>query len=208
MALKGAMANRPALRATLIAAATAPWRVDLQRSAEVACNAVTNEDVLLFRYEPGDGYPAAGLTLWGADEGYYVSNIVPLETGSLTVAQYNAVLADFIARVAEPVAYKCDFAIETTQPNQVLEDWVSPDAAVKLRRFSAAANKSTGASHPLDEERWFDFLIAIHRAGDKLGPDRLVRWLHEAEGWDDDTAHKLAVDFENGLALLAHYDKS
>jgi hypothetical protein len=208
MVLKGDIAKRPELRAALIAAATPPWRIDLERSAEVTRNTVTEEDVLLFRCQPGDEYPAAGLTLWGTDDGYYVPNIVPLENGNLTFVQYNAVLADFIAHIVEPVAHRYDFTITTTQSIQVLEDWVSADAAIKLRRFSGAANKSTGASHPMDERRWFDFLIAIHRAGDELGPDRLARWLHEAEGWDEDTAHKLAGDFENGLALLAHYDKN
>lgn len=208
MALRGPIARRPELRAALIAAAVMPWRVDLERSVEVARNAVSSQDVLLFRCEPSKNYPAAGLTLWGTEYGYYVPNIVPLEHGSLTFAQYNAVLADFIARVVGSIAGQFDFTIVTTESSQVLEDWVSADVAVKLRLFSGAANKSTGASHPMDERRWFDFLIAIHRAGDELGPDRLARWLHEVEGWDEDTAHKLAGDFENCLALLAHYDKN
>lgn len=84
---------------------------------------------------------------------------------------------------------------------------MSIDATVKLRRFSGAANKSTGASHPSDERRWFDFIVAVHRAGDKLDAARLARWLHEAEGWDEDSAHKLAGNYETSLALLTHYDE-
>lgn len=208
MALQGPIAKRPDLRAALVAAAIAPWQVDLEKSADVAHNAVTSEDVLLFRCESSNDHPAAGLTLWGTDDGYYVPNIVPLTTGSLTYSEYNAVLADFIARVVEPVARLFGFAITTTEPKQVLDDWLSPDVAMKLRRFSGAANKSTGASHPMDERRWFDFLVAVHRSGDKLGADRLARWLHEAEGWDEESAHRLAGSFENALALLAHYDES
>lgn len=208
LALRGPADQRPALRQALIAAAQGPWRVDLERSEEVARNAVTSDDVVLFRREASEKLPAAGLTLWGNDEGYYVPNIVPLEVGSLTFRQYNAVLADFIERIAAPVASRFAFTIDATEPRQTLDDWVSDDAAMKLRRFSAAANKSTGANHPMDERRWFDFLIAVHRARDKLGADRLARWLHEVEGWDEDTAHRLAGDYENGLALLAHYDQN
>lgn len=95
MAIHGPIAKRPELREALITAAVDPWRVDLERSAEVASNAVTSEDVVLFRRDAGQDHPAAGLTLWGTEDGYYVPNIVPLETGSLTFAQYNAVLTDF-----------------------------------------------------------------------------------------------------------------
>lgn len=207
MAIRGPIAKRPDLREALIAAAIEPWRVDLERSAEVARNAVTSEDVVLFRRDAGQDHPAAGLTLWGNENGYYVPNIVPLEMGSLTFTQYNAVLADFIARIAAPVIAQFGFTISTTEPRQTLDDWLSPDAALKLKRFSGAANKSTGASHPSDQRRWFDFLVAVHRGGDKPGADRLARWLHEVDGWDEDSAHGLAGDFETAIALLAYYEE-
>lgn len=118
--------------------------------------------MLLFRREPSDDYPAAGLTLWGRDDGYYVPNIVPIESGNLTFAQYNAIPSDFITRIVEPVATAYGYGIEATASLQTLDDWVSADTAVKLRRFSGAANKSTGTSHPMDQRRWFDFIIAVH----------------------------------------------
>lgn len=207
MAMRGPITKRPELRAALVEAAVAPWRADLERSAEVA-RAMTSEDVILFRRDEGEDYPAAGLTLWGTAEGYYVPNIVPSETGNLTYAQYNAILGDFVERVAAPVAYKFGFTITRTEPRQSLDDWLSPDAALKLRRFSGAANKSTGSSHPSDKRRWFDFLIAAHRTGNKLDADTLARWLNEAEGWDENSAHVLAGDFERSLDLLAFYDEN
>ncbi|CEJ14706.1 hypothetical protein BN1110_05041 [bacterium YEK0313] len=207
MAIRGPIAKRPELREALIAAAIEPWRVDLERSAEVAHNARASGDVVLFRRDAGQDHPAAGLTLWGTEDGYYVPNIVPLEIGRLTFAQYNAVLADFIARVAAPVTAQFGFTILTTEPRQTLDDWLSPDAALKLKRFSGVANKSTGASHPSDQRRWFDFLVAVYRSGDKPGADRLARWLHEVDGWDEDSAHNLAGDFETAIALLAYYEE-
>lgn len=207
MAIRGPIAKRHELREALIAAAIDPWRVDLERSAEVARNAVTSEDVVLFRRNVDQDHPAAGLTLWGTKDGYYVPNIVPLDVKSLTFAQYNAVLADFIARIAAPVTAQFGFTISTTEPRQTLDDWLSPDAVLKLKRFSGAANKSTRASHPMDERRWFDFLVAVHRSGDKPGADRLARWLHEVDGWDENSAHNLAGGFETAIALLAYYDE-
>lgn len=42
MAIRGPIAKRRELREALIAAAVDPWQVDLERSAEVARNAVTS----------------------------------------------------------------------------------------------------------------------------------------------------------------------
>lgn len=206
LTLIGPVERKADLKAALIARAVSPWSIDFEQSAAVEKQAITSDDVLLFRCEPSIDYPAIGLTLWGTDVGYYVPNIVPMEMGSLTYRQYNAALTKFIEYIVEPVASQFGFAIGKTNSSQTLEDWVALDTALKLRRFSLAANKSTGASHPMDQRRWFDFLIAAHREQGTLDASQLGRWLMEVEGWDEDIAHKLAGDFENGLALLSHYD--
>ena len=207
MAIRGSGAKREELRAALIAAAIKPWQVDIEGTAKIARDATTSEDVVLFRREADKAVPAASLTLWETPDGYNVPNIVPLTDGQLTIAEYNAVLKDFIERIAAPIVGNIGFTITTTSPRQSLEDWLSPDAAKKLWSFSRLANKSTGASHPADEGRWFDFLVAVHRAGDKLASGTLARWLHEVEGWDEDSAHRLAGNYETSVSLLAHNDK-
>lgn len=206
--LRGPREKRGDLRDALISAATGRWSVDLERSKEVAKGAITTDDVLLFRTEATDAYPEAGLTLWEHEAGYYVPNIVPLESGQLTHLQYNAILEDFIQEIATRVVRKHDFEIATSSGQQAIEDWVPEDAAIKLRRFSGAANKSTGASHPSDERRWFDFIVSVHRSGQRLDADQLARWLHEADGWDERTAHDLAGRFEGATALLKFYDEN
>lgn len=196
-----------ALRSALIEAAVAPWRFDAERAQEIMRNAVSSEDVLLFRRDASDQLPAAGLTLWGKDGGYYVPNIVPLEARSLSYSEYNAILTDFVDRVARPVCDRLGVGIELSSGNQSLEDWITEDVATRLKRFSAAANKSTGASHPMDQRRWFDFLVAAHRSGKELDVETLARWLREADGWDQETANDLAGDYQNALALLTFYDE-
>lgn len=206
MKIKGPIDRRTDLRSELIKLATAPWRIDLEKSAEVARYSGASNDVLLFRCEASNDHPSAGLTLWGTDDGYYVPNIVPMQNGNLTFSEYNAVLTSFFSYIVKPAALKVGFEVEVTNPKRDIDDWLSPDAVIKLRSFSGAANKSTGASHPMDERRWFDFLISVHRSEKNLSSDILARWLHEAEGWDEQTAHELAGDFENSLSLLTHYD--
>lgn len=196
-----------ALRTALIEAAEAPWRFDAERADEIKRNAVSSDDVLLFRHDASDQLPAAGLTLWGRDGGYYVPNIVPLETRNLSYSEYNAILTDFVDRVAGPVCDRLGVGIELSSGNQSIEDWTTVDVATCLRRFSAAANKSTGASHPMDQRRWFEFLVASHRSGKELDVETLARWLREVDRWDEETAYDLAGNYQNAIALLTYYDE-
>lgn len=204
--LRGPLARRSDLRDALIAAAQDPWHFDPDRAAAIGRSS-SDDDILAFGRKATDGLRAAGLTLWSRDDGYYVPNIVPVEPGELGVAQYNKILADFIERIVRPVASQFNYQIDTTEAHQNLEDWTSTEAAQKLRTFSAAANKSTGASHPMDQRRWFDFIIAVHESRKTMGTDHLLRWLHEIEGWDEESAHRLAGQYETALSLLQRYDQ-
>lgn len=204
--LRGPTANKTALREALIAMPAGPWRYDADRSEEIRRNAGSSEDLLAFRHDRDGELPAAGLTLWSRDDGYYVPNIVPVEVGELSRSVYNALLRDFADRIARPAAAAHGFTVEVTSGEQGLDDWGPPEVAMALRRFSGAANKSTRASHPMDQQRWFAFVLAAHRARADLDPDRLARWLQASEGWDEDSAHELAGDYERARALLTYAD--
>lgn len=206
LSVHGDRDQRSALRRALIESAVAPWSVDLERSEEVRLTGLADEDVILFRCEANARHPAAGLTFWGTSDGYYVPNITPTETGRLSFEQYNAVLDEFLTELLEPIASRYGFSIKTTKQEQGLDDWVNEEVALALRRFSSAANKSSGAGHPSDQRRWYAFIVASHSHRRKLNPDQLSRWLCEVDGWDEDTAHDLAGDFESALSLLRFYD--
>jgi len=202
MALTGPDGERAALAAALTECPVAPWVFDAEGSESAERNALGDKGILIFRRESDASLPAARLVLWPKGEGYYVPNITPAEIGQLTIGQYNDVLSDFAEAIVKPVARRFGYTVNITSAIQDLEDWMTPEAATALRRFSAAANKTTGASHPMDEQRWFDFILAVHRARLDVGTDRLERWLHEVEGWSEETALNLASEFERGLALL------
>lgn len=196
------------IRDHLLRQVKAPWRHDPEREQSVRSHALRQEDVVALIREAFDGIDESALVLWQEDDGYRVANIVPRHVGELGISKYNRILRDFVTRVAEPAARVGGFVVAITEPQQNLEDWLDAEPARALRRFSGAANKSTGASHPRDQQRWFEFLIAAHRTQAQLDPDRLARWLAEAEGWPSETAHELAIDYEFALGLLQKYDAS
>lgn len=205
LSIVGPEGRRGELREALIRAATAPWKhgqdaeKDLSRMAR-------GDDIIVFEREADSRLPAAGLTLWSREGGYEITNIVPKKMGQLTYAQYNGLLQEFERAIVRPVASAIGFAVTVSAPKQGLEEWVSPNAAKALEAFSHLANKSTGSSHPLDQKRWLHFIILSHHSEKKLDGDRLRRWLIEVDGWDEDHAFKLIIEYEFGLDLLNAYD--
>ncbi|MGB8413806.1 MAG: hypothetical protein WCE23_13370 [Candidatus Binatus sp.] len=73
-----------------------------------------------------------------------------------------------------------------------------------LERFSVLANKSI--THPLDEGRWFAFLICLHdRHSLDHNADLVKDWLLK-NGWSEKKASKLISELEFTRDLLRAYD--
>jgi hypothetical protein len=196
------------IRDSILAEVHEPWRHDPGREEDIRSHSSDQEDVIVLVRASFDEIDESGLVLWQDHDDYKVANIVPRNVGELGIANYNTILRDFVSRVAQPAALNGDFEIELTSPNQTLENWLETEPADKLRRFSRLANKSTGAAHPMDRERWYAFLIATHSASKRLDSNQLARWLVEVEGWIPERAQELAIDYEFALGLLEQYDRS
>lgn len=195
------------IRDQILSHMKAPWRHDAGREEDVKHSGLSaDEDVIALVRESFDDIDEAALVLWQEDDGYRVANIVPRRVGELGITKYNKILQDFIDRVASPAAKAGGFLVDAGSGWQTLEDWLDTGPAEALRRFCNLANKSTGASHPRDQERWYDFLIEAHRSAARLDTGQLVRWLVEVDGWGEETAHSLAIDYEFARGLLNRYD--
>lgn len=196
------------IRDCILSQVREPWHHDPERENDMKGFAAGDEDVIVLVRASFDDVDESGLVLWQEEDGYRVSNIVPRNVGELGIMKYNVILRDFVSSVAEPAARIGGFEVDLTSPSQTLDDWLSTDSAAALRRFSRLANKSTGAAHPLDRERWFEFLITVHGTSKRLDTEQLARWLIEVEGWPADRAQELAIDYEFALGLLEQYDHS
>jgi hypothetical protein len=73
-----------------------------------------------------------------------------------------------------------------------------------LKKFSDAANKNV--LHPLDRERFLEFIVVSHREGEPTNPENIARELLR-EGWDEEDAERLADQYQNGRDLLQVYEK-
>ena len=161
-----------------------------------------DETAFCFEYIGGNNLPNAGLTIFEKENGvWYVSNIIPIESGELSMEEYNKLLIDFKCSLIDPVPLNFSTNIELTTDQVFLEDIAGEEAAKALNRFSSIANKSTGHSHPCDKKRWFEFLSAAQKSDKKLYFDILKATLIE-QGWSEKWANDLAFEFEFGQDLL------
>jgi hypothetical protein len=153
----------------------------------------------IFRTVEGGHLPIASLFISEMDREpgvLHVSNISPREVGQLSIGEYNAILEDFHERFARPSAQTMGVTIELTEEEADLRRWLSEAAAIKLRTFCKLANRGTGGAHPLDRNRWLDFVVSAHREGSRLEAATLRRWLIEVEGWYPEVADRLAGEYE------------
>ena len=191
--------QRSALRDALRRNAAPPWRHAEEREREFPN---TSREFIAFQRASGDNLAASGLTLCELTDGYEVVNIVPLEDDELGVSGYNDILNDFLERVVNPASRELDFDVSVTPRKQSITDWTSDEVASALHTFSVCANKSTGAGHPADRKRWFEFLFASYAANNRLDTELLGRWLVEAEEWPPEIAHDLVDSYQYSMDLL------
>lgn len=196
------------IRNFIVSQVKKPWHHDTQREEEVKRNAIGDDDIMVFVRDSFEDIDESGLVLWQESDGYRVANIVPRNVGELGIEKYNRILQDFVTRIAKPAAQLGDFKVDLSSSMQEVKDWMDASAVEALKRFSSLANKSTGASYPRDQERWFVFLIQAHRASKRINSEKLARWLHEVENWPEEAARELAIDYEFALDLLGQYDRS
>lgn len=187
------------------------------------------KDYLLFDYI-GELVDKACVSIYVGDEitkgELRVGNIVPLEKSELSIDEYNTVLLKFYDDVIKP--YKeCGTKLSILQPNDDIFDptsVISEIALKKLQLFCSAANKSTGSSHPCDQERWFDFICQTVDDGKMFDYSTLASFLQDETywgkkpdsfigvmgsfAWDEEQAYELATEYENLCEVLSYYKKT
>ena len=181
------------------------WSRDLEAEERICAKALSRDGQTYgFQRKQRGQQRAVALYLMEKDRtALWLTNIVPQELGQFSYAEYNGILEEFVELFVRQAVAQVGSRVELTEAEQDLEDWMSGDAAKKLRHFCAVANKRSGANHPFDRKLWNDFILAVHREGADLSSSTLARWLQEEGGWDEDMADQLAGEYEHARSLLA-----
>lgn len=155
-----------------------------------------------------------------------VGNIVPQKKNSLTVDEYNALLLRFYEDIIRPYKEQGTEIIIEPPTDDIFDPRtiISEEALRKLKAFCDGANKTTGSSHPMDRERWFDFICQT------VDDDRVFEysalanflkdeayWGTKQEGfigamgdyaWSEDKAYELADEYSAAVEVLQYYKKT
>ena len=179
------------------------WRRSVAR--EESIRAVS--DLFCFEYDGAHGVPGATVWVSTKDDGQvlYETTIVPTIEREISVEQCNAVLESFVDHMVRPLTNESNVLVELTSAEPDLRDHMSAPVEKRLRAFSSAANKTTGGTHPMDRQRWLEFLLAAHRENIDWSSEDLHRWLVE-DGWEEDVADGLAVQYDLARDLLRAAD--
>lgn len=157
-------------------------------------------------------------------DGYIkISNIVPLVKNELTIDEYNSVLDLFYEEIIVPNIPMLK-GIKIVGPESDVFDplkYISQDSLEKLEHFCNAANKTTGSSHPCDEERWFDFICQTVEDNQMFDYDTIFHFLMDEDywgkkstdyigamgryAWDEEHARELAAEYDNYVRILKFY---
>lgn len=136
-----------------------------------------------------------------------ITNITPMQTGSLGVDTYNAAVREVHGALA-PVARSIgSLDVQFDDGEDALRSRVSPTVARLLDGFAHSANHETGADHPADRDRWLEFVLAAHREKISLDAALLAQWLREEHQFSYDVAASLAEEYEHSRELLARYER-
>lgn len=125
------------------------------------------------------GLPKAKLLFgqsWSDSSHVIVVNIVPdsEDLFQLTKVQYNAILEQFYKQIVAPLFHEAvitpeDCAIET----------LLPLSSSYLKHWYDMSNPGGRICHPLDVERWYEFVLQVLRNDESFSSDDLEYWLRE-----------------------------
>ena len=196
------------------------WRMEIQSERW--------KDYLFFDYM-GENVEKARVSIFigdGIEKGELsVGNIVPIEKSELSIDEYNAVLLQFYNDIIKP--YKeSGTDLDISEPSDDVFDptsIITKEALAKLKSFCNLANKSTGSSHPSDQERWFDFICQTVDDDKMFDYSTLADFLQDESywgkkpedflgvmgnyAWDEEHANELASEYESACEILCYYKK-
>ena len=134
-----------------------------------------------------------------------IVNIVPTQDSgfsSLEKEVYNRILQYFVDSVLNPVnAGK--YKVYTNKESYTLKEQIP----LSWNAFFLWVDAFPLSHHPYDQERWLNFVIALHNNKEHLSISYFEEWLQTEKGWSYDEIDYFSSRLEYGLELLEKYDR-
>lgn len=139
-----------------------------------------------------------------------VNNIIPQEKTELLVDEYNGILECFYDMLKNEIdnLCGCDIIILKNDNFNPL-DIMSQTAWNKLYKFSRLANKNNGLSHPMDRDRWNDFICQTLVDNTEILDEDLLNIMCDCDdvalNWEHSRGKELVQDFARIWEVFNYY---
>ena len=182
--------------------------VALEKGYKVVHNtSIVNIPTLLIKLNSNE-LPASNIVL-GINKsvnGVSIINIVPLVDSGVThinIDTYNQILELFKDDVFQKVREDNSNKIVTNNEDYTIQE-IIPRSFNKLDLW---LNGYPLSFHQYDINRWYDFVISLHKTGEFLSLDTLGQYVKERCGWSEDDITQMELRLESQLSLLEYYDE-
>lgn len=157
---------------------------------------------ICFEYDSSN-FGRAGFTILKENENKLsVPNIVPLDKSQLSIKEYNQVLDIFVTDILERYKNNENFEYSLSNDILILKDEIDTESYNKYKAFVGIASGLGGISHPNDQRRWFDFIIATYNEDLDLN---LLKCSLVEDGLNSDLSDRLIEKYDFGRDLLRRY---
>lgn len=136
-----------------------------------------------------------------------IINIIPSKKSdifSLDCSAYNNILDVFKKDVFLEINDINGCEVEENQEDYTIQE-IIPKSYEKLNTWLEAFPLS---GHPLDERRWFDFLIALRKNRETLSIDDFSKYIQENYNWSKKDIERFEFKYEEQINLLEYYDEN
>lgn len=149
--------------------------------------------------------PEAVMLVYASSGSIKVLNVVPYNhsASSLSKDQYNRIIDTFDKDVVTPLFEK-KYTIIRTKDNVDMKDQI-PLSYSALNIFVHCPGWPSPFSHPLDRERWCDFICSLMDNGEYLSSGDLELWLREDIHADEGLINTIIGKYEDATELLEYY---
>jgi len=133
---------------------------------------------------------------------FFIANIVPKESGRMTIEEYNQVARDFTHDLREYAkSAGLRLTVKSTRPKIDLRRIISGKKCREL--FERYLNLYPTSYHPLDIERMDVFICCLSRYAKKHVDLGLLKgWLRQEKGWSEKDAAWCVERIDVGLSIL------
>lgn len=142
--------------------------------------------------------------LYIGDSGLVVANITSETNRNLGISNYNLVLNTFFNEIVQP--FVGGFQCVLTGEDVSFEEILPAEVYRKLNLWQLSCDKSAPITHPLDNEKWMDFIVSYYEQSEgAITASDFQQWLSEDCQWPQgfyESIQEMGMLFEYSMDLL------